>query len=488
MARSYRNPSNAARESPTQRAALIAEAGEVFTPAEIVYEMLARKEVAPLIVNPNSLVLEPAAGDGNFLVPIITQRLRATRDLSGQAQLTGLQNIFAVELQPDNVLAMRERALASVQSEAPDLWASQPNEVTRWLSSNLLEGNFLTRHGSLLSCPENCAMHVDLAIPSHFDLAIGNPPYNPAAMYRDFTTVSLSSSHTVAFILPTTWKLADAHQNFRRSILPHLRSVDDLPWDTFQIKLHTSVVLLRSDRSSESFKLNGKSSSAAGRQRAVANSILTKAYRRWGQTLSSHQTRPEKLCRAAYPLYVGWKCNLKRDGERVNALQSLALSPESPLLPSNRFLFTFKTDAERQAWCQWSSTKLAAYLQSLTDSDTVSRRLPMPPLSPGRAFLHASDDFLYSELNLTPSEIKEVERHRLFVSAKAAIIYDALGVQVRPDAVLGKKRTACEGCGSSSFHKKGCPNSTEKERMIRDGSGVPEGHQTLLKMPGQEDE
>lgn len=83
--------------------------GEVFTPAHMVNQMLdlvtEDLETGPDFIN--STFLEPAAGDGNFLVTILGRKLAAieTRlpaELWSRESLFALASIYAIELLEDN--------------------------------------------------------------------------------------------------------------------------------------------------------------------------------------------------------------------------------------------------------------------------------------------------------------------------------------------------------------------------------------------------
>ena len=111
--------------------------GEVFTPKHIVKEM--SDLVEPDISDPFKKVLEPACGDGNFLVEILN-------NVKNEYEfLMALGNIYGVELLADN----REKALLRMfEIIAKDKRFSvflQRNliNVINILHSNILQGNFL---------------------------------------------------------------------------------------------------------------------------------------------------------------------------------------------------------------------------------------------------------------------------------------------------------------------------------------------------------
>jgi len=79
--------------------------GEVFTPPELIREML--DELPAKIFKPGMTCLEPAAGDGNFVVEMLKYKMK----WGGCTPTQALQDVFAVELLADNVKAMKKRVL-----------------------------------------------------------------------------------------------------------------------------------------------------------------------------------------------------------------------------------------------------------------------------------------------------------------------------------------------------------------------------------------
>jgi len=79
--------------------------GEVFTPPELIQEML-DKIPDGAVENPTKTVIDPACGDGNFLVEVLRMRLAANQPVT-----QSLATIFGVEIQCDNVEECRQRLL-----------------------------------------------------------------------------------------------------------------------------------------------------------------------------------------------------------------------------------------------------------------------------------------------------------------------------------------------------------------------------------------
>ena len=82
---------------------------EVFTPRFMVQEMLDKideclKDGEKDYRDPATRILDPAAGDGNFLAEVLLRRLQA-----GVPLCDALETIHGIELQEDNALLCRER-------------------------------------------------------------------------------------------------------------------------------------------------------------------------------------------------------------------------------------------------------------------------------------------------------------------------------------------------------------------------------------------
>lgn len=86
----------------------IKQTGEVFTPLPLVNELLDR---LPQDVwnNPNKTFIDPACGDGNFLVEVVKRKIA-----HGSTPTQALSTTYGVELMPDNVAECRRRLLEIV--------------------------------------------------------------------------------------------------------------------------------------------------------------------------------------------------------------------------------------------------------------------------------------------------------------------------------------------------------------------------------------
>ena len=150
----------------------VRDLGEVFTPNATVQEMLDLLPAKMWAVHPSPTFLEPACGDGNFLVAILDRKLsRVAKDFAkgklpagegaDAAQfhaLEALASIYAVDISEDNIsggtpgheIGARSRLLdmfASWNFEALDKRLNERSLVLRaasWIvDHNLIVGNML---------------------------------------------------------------------------------------------------------------------------------------------------------------------------------------------------------------------------------------------------------------------------------------------------------------------------------------------------------
>ena len=134
----------------------VADHGEVFTPAWMVEAMLdlVKGETERI----DSRFLEPACGDGNFLVQILRRKLARVQLDYGKSDfekrhfaLLGLMCVYGIELLPDNIVECRAHLLAIF---AEYLALAPTDDLYRAaffvLSQNLVHGDALTMrtHGA----------------------------------------------------------------------------------------------------------------------------------------------------------------------------------------------------------------------------------------------------------------------------------------------------------------------------------------------------
>ena len=135
----------------------VAAHGEVFTNSREVNAML--DLVKPETERLDSRFLEPACGDGNFLIEILRRKLAICEARVKAKQYTQLQyehdaiwaisSIYGIELLADNAAACRERLLNYFTEQYQSLFKSKCKdnciEAARYiLSKNIIHGDALT--------------------------------------------------------------------------------------------------------------------------------------------------------------------------------------------------------------------------------------------------------------------------------------------------------------------------------------------------------
>ncbi len=143
-------------ESQIKSRQRVADHGEVFTNPREVNAML--DLVKPETERLDSRFLEPACGDGNFLIEILRRKLAVCRQRAEARQYTQLQyeqaavqsvsSIYGIELLADNAEACRARLLGYFINEYRNLYgeAAKPEcieAVHYLLSKNIICGNAL---------------------------------------------------------------------------------------------------------------------------------------------------------------------------------------------------------------------------------------------------------------------------------------------------------------------------------------------------------
>lgn len=128
----------------------VADHGEVFTPPWMVEAMLDLVKGESERID--SRFLEPACGDGNFLVAVLRRKLAAVELKYGRSEferrhfaLLAVMCVYGVELLGDNVAECRTNVL-SVLVEALDLEANDDLTLAaaHVLSHNIVHGDALT--------------------------------------------------------------------------------------------------------------------------------------------------------------------------------------------------------------------------------------------------------------------------------------------------------------------------------------------------------
>ena len=116
--------------------------GEVYTPQHIVEKMcdLCEEENEDAFTVLTKTFLEPACGNGNFLVEIFRRKLLICETaLDG---LVALQSIYGIDILPDNVEEAKSRLLEMFRQKFGNGFDGICMEI---LDGNIVCGNFLTK-------------------------------------------------------------------------------------------------------------------------------------------------------------------------------------------------------------------------------------------------------------------------------------------------------------------------------------------------------
>ena len=127
----------------------VADHGEVFTNPREVNAMLdlVRDESYRL----DGRFLEPACGDGNFLIEILCRKLSLLKDIKSQTEwefksLIAVGSCYGIDILPDNAEACRERLFAEVMDQMgkKDCSGGYEESLRYMLKMNIVCGDALT--------------------------------------------------------------------------------------------------------------------------------------------------------------------------------------------------------------------------------------------------------------------------------------------------------------------------------------------------------
>ena len=142
-------PSNENTKSQIKSRQRVAQHGEVFTNPREVNAMLdlVRDESFRL----DSRFLEPACGDGNFLIEILHRKLSLLKDIKSQSEwefksLIAVGSCYGIELLEDNAEAYRLRLFTEVREQMGKKYCTQGYEesLRYMLRKNIVCGDALT--------------------------------------------------------------------------------------------------------------------------------------------------------------------------------------------------------------------------------------------------------------------------------------------------------------------------------------------------------
>lgn len=112
--------------------------GEVYTPTELVIEIMQKMiEADPDVFAPGKTVIDPACGDGQFLVPVKWWKVLH----HGMTEEEALEDIYGIDLMPDNVDVCKRR-LGGGNILCDNALDPQTAEVRNWMGISSLEDFF----------------------------------------------------------------------------------------------------------------------------------------------------------------------------------------------------------------------------------------------------------------------------------------------------------------------------------------------------------
>ena len=142
-------PKQEQKQSQIKSRQRVADHGEVFTNPREVNAMLdlVRDESFRL----DSRSLEPACGDGNFLIEILRRKLSLLQDIKSQMEwefksLIAVGSCYGIDILPDNAEACRERLFAEVigRVSKKDTTNGYEESLRYMLQKNIVCGDALT--------------------------------------------------------------------------------------------------------------------------------------------------------------------------------------------------------------------------------------------------------------------------------------------------------------------------------------------------------
>lgn len=134
--------------------------GEVFTPRHIVNDMINLPGLKDIIREFETTVLEPACGEGIFIVEILKKRLKKVREKCGKdltvyenLALLSLTTLYGIELLEDNaqkcVINIYETFMEDynkfVTEHNKKMKIKVLDSAKTIITANIVEGNFLTK-------------------------------------------------------------------------------------------------------------------------------------------------------------------------------------------------------------------------------------------------------------------------------------------------------------------------------------------------------
>lgn len=192
--------------------------GEVFTAEREVNLML--DLLGPDAADPDSVVLEPSCGNGNFLVEIVRRRAACG------CPLRAVENVRGIEICPDNAAEARDRVQDVLAGLFPEMSQETASAVRETLNRNIRVGDFLKSAAADIAC----------------DVVIGNPPYqemdggfgaSARPIYQKFVGAAKAAARRkTCLIIPARWYTGGKGlDDFRRRTLADRTLARIVDWE-----------------------------------------------------------------------------------------------------------------------------------------------------------------------------------------------------------------------------------------------------------------
>lgn len=176
----------------------VADHGEVFTREQEV------KAMCDLVVQEteriDSRFLEPACGDGNFLIEILTRKLNIVKKKYKKSiydyerfSLLALSSLYGVELLEDNVISCRERLYSYWNQEYKSISKKEYDDKVSNSAKFILKHNIVCGNALSLKCVDKKGNDLDTPI----IFSEWTFPFNDARIQRkDYTLDELVKRDT----------------------------------------------------------------------------------------------------------------------------------------------------------------------------------------------------------------------------------------------------------------------------------------------------